>query len=153
MSDDLTALETWAEPLLARLSPGERRALSMTMGREIRRSQHARVQAQLDADGRQFVPRKALRDQAGRIRRQRDGKLFRQLTKADYLRVQATPDGVAVGFFGRVARIALVHQEGLVDQVKPGGPSVRYERRKLLGFTPEDRERMRDLLLQHLSAR
>jgi phage virion morphogenesis protein len=151
VAGELDALETWAEPLLARLGAGERRALATRIGRELRRSQHNRIQAQTDADGRQFLPRKALRDQAGRIRRQRDNKLFRKLSRSDYLRVQATPDAVAIGFFGRVARIAQVHQDGLVDSVKPGGPSVRYAQRKLLGFTPADVEMVRTQLLQHLA--
>lgn len=151
MSDPLSALETWAEPLRAQLSAGQRRMLAATIGRELRRSQHTRIQAQTDADGRAFLPRKALRDQAGRIRRQRDDKLFRKLSRSDYLRVQASPDSVVVGFFGRVARIAQVHQEGLVDEVKPGGPSVRYAQRKLLGITPADAEMIRATLLRHLT--
>lgn len=34
-----------------------------------------------------------------------------------------------------VARIARVHQEGLTDPVRPGGPKARYDKRVLLGFT------------------
>ena len=36
MSDPLNALETWAEPLLAQMSAGQRRTLATTIGRELR---------------------------------------------------------------------------------------------------------------------
>lgn len=151
MADPFAALEDWAEPLLARLSSGERRKLAGTIGRELRRAQHARIQNQTDADGNAFIPRKRLRDQAGRIRKTRDDKLFRKISKSDYLRVKASADGVVVGFFSRVERIARVHQEGLVDSVNPGGPSVRYPKRKLIGFNDQDRDSIRAMLLRHLA--
>jgi phage virion morphogenesis protein len=148
MSDPYIALEHWVEPMLTRLSSAQRRELSWKIARMLRRSQHARVQAQTDAQGRAFLPRKQLRDQAGRIRRQR-GKLFRRLTQSDWLKVRADDSRAVVGFVGRVARIARAHQEGLVDQVRPGGPSVRYPERRILGITPQDREAVLQLLLEH----
>ena len=151
MSDSLKALETWAEPLLARMAEGERRKLAGDIGRALRRSQHIRIQNQTDADGRTFLPRKAIRDQFGRIRKER-GKLFRRITKAEFLKVTATADSVFVGFAGRVARIARVHQEGLVDSVRSGGPAIRYPQRQLIGITDADRDMIRNMLLQHLAA-
>lgn len=148
MADPYTALEDWVEPMLAQMSAAQRRELSWKIGRMLRRSQHARVQSQTDAEGRAFLPRKQLRDQVGRIRRQR-GKLFRRLTQSDWLKVRADDGRVVVGFVGRIARIARVHQEGLVDQVRPGGPSVRYAERRILGITPQDREAIMGLLVEH----
>ncbi|CEH50208.1 Tail completion protein S (fragment) [Xanthomonas citri pv. citri] len=57
---------------------------------------------------------------------------------------------MSVGFVGRVSRIARVHQEGLSESVRPGGPRARYERRVLLGLTEQDRHLIRDQLLSHL---
>lgn len=151
MDDAFTALENWAEPLIARMSAGERRRLAITIGRELRRSQHTRNLRQIDADGNAYAPRKRLRDQSGKIRRNRDAKMFKRLTLAAHLRTEATADGVAVGFVGRVARVARVHQEGLVDRVSRRGPAVRYTQRKILGFSAADRDMIRTLLLQHLA--
>lgn len=59
---------------------------------------------------------------------------------------------VAVGIAGRAARIAEIHQFGLRDAVRPGGPKVKYPERILLGFTADDVEHIKDLLLDYLSA-
>lgn len=152
MSDDLRQLETWASGLLAALAPAARRQLALQIGAELRRSQQQRIAAQQNPDGSGFEPRKAprTRDRQGGIKRT---AMFRKIGRAKHLRVKADASGVAVGFFGRVARIARVHQEGLNDAVNPGGPRVTYPRRSLLGFTQADRERIRGLLLDHLSER
>ncbi|WP_425509281.1 hypothetical protein [Xanthomonas hortorum] len=34
---------------------------------------------------------------------------------------------------GRVSRIARVHQEGLVEKVRPGGPRAHYEKTRVAG--------------------
>lgn len=150
--DSLEALEHWAEPLLQRLKPGERRALAKRIGVELRKSQQQRIAAQQNPDGSAYAPRKAnakgLRDKRGAIRR---GAMFTKLRQARFLTVKADAAQISVGFLGRVARIARVHQEGLSDFVSPKGPRVRYERRELLGFTARDRDLIRDLLLEHLS--
>ena len=77
--------------------------------------------------------------------------MFERIRQAKHLKVQTDADQVAVGFLGRVARIARVHQQGLTDRVSRDGPSVRYERRQLLGFTAEDRSRIRHQLIGQLT--
>ncbi|MBM7128708.1 phage virion morphogenesis protein [Dyella mobilis] len=72
------------------------------------------------------------------------------LRTATWLKATATPDSANVGFFGRVARLARVHQEGAMNRVTPGGKRFRYPQRPLLGFSPADRERIRDRLLDYL---
>jgi phage virion morphogenesis protein len=59
---------------------------------------------------------------------------------------------VAIGFVGRVARVARVHQFGESDRVAPKGPGYRYPERVLLGFTDADRAMIRDILLKHITA-
>ncbi|MFC3549456.1 phage virion morphogenesis protein [Lysobacter cavernae] len=147
--DDLQQLETWVAPLLAKLQPGARRALARKVGIALRRSQHQRVGEQRNPDGSAFLPRKRTL-KAGRIK-SRKLKMFRRIAKTDYLKAQATEHDVTVGFYGRIARIARVHQEGLADRVSRGGPTVRYERRQLLGFTDVDLRMISDLLIEHLA--
>ncbi|MFK3649285.1 phage virion morphogenesis protein [Lysobacter enzymogenes] len=146
--DELQQLEDWVAPLLAKLEPSRRRALARTIGSELRRGQIQRIREQLNPDGSAYAPRK--RDQAGKIKR-RKAAMFQRITQARHLKIAANEQGVAVGFLGRVARIARVHQEGLADRVSRDGPSVRYERRQLLGFTDAERQAIRDLLVEHLT--
>lgn len=146
--DDLQQLEDWAAPLLAKLQPTKRRALARTIGTALRRGQTQRIRDQVNPDGSAYAPRK--REKAGQIKRRKD-RMFARITQARHFKVEASGQGAAVGFMGRVARIARVHQEGLSDRVSRDGPSVRYERRQLLGFTEAERQTIRDLLVEHLT--
>ena len=151
MADDLLALELWAEPLLQGMTAGERVALARKIGTALRRSQHQRIQQQRNPDGSTFVPRKRARDKAGKIKRKAD-KMFQRISRSEHLRIQASETGVAVGFTGRIARIAGIHQRGETDRVSPGGPSVRYPTRELLGLTSSDRDMIREMTIDHLGA-
>lgn len=156
LTDELQAVEKWASTLLAQLSPAGRRKAMLDIARELRRSQQARIAAQKDPDGTAYTPRKVkaqkggkkLRGKRGRIKR---AAMFAKLRTSRYMQVEATPAGLAIGFAGRVARIARVHQLGEVDRVAPGGPEIRYPARVLLGFTDSDRELIRDKLLKHIT--
>ena len=154
MTEDLSQLETWCEPLLAKLQPGKRTQLARKIGQALRRSQHQRIAANKAPDGGSYLPRKRraepLRAKKGRIKRKRDA-MFQRIGRAAYLRVQASPSDVSVGFFGRVARIARVHQEGRTDRINREGRTARYPVRELLGFTDADRRLVRDLLIEHLA--
>lgn len=151
MASDLEALEDWAGVLLARLEPGERSKLARTIGQQLRRSQQKRLVAQQNPDGSKFAPRKQrnLRGKQGRIRRKL--AMFKKLRTASYLKVRGDSNAVTVGFTGRIARIARVHQYGLKDRAEPGAPDVRYEQREVLGFTDADLDLIRDSLLAHLT--
>ena len=153
MVDDLTQLELWAAPWLAKLAPAQRRQLARTIALDLRRSQQQRIAAQIAPDGTPYTARKrrtaSLRDKRGALRRKKDA-MFVRLRTVRWLKINVTNDGAEVGFFGRVARLARVHQDGGMDRVTPDGPAVRYPARPLLGFTPADRETIRGHLLQYL---
>jgi len=153
MADDLTQLDLWVAPLLAKLAPAQRRQLARTLALDLRRAQQQRIAAQKAPDGSPYPPRKRraepLRDKRGALRR-KQGAMFAKLRTATWLKATATQESADVGFFGRVARLARVHQDGEMDRVTPGGRMVRYPQRPLLGFSPADRERVRDRLLQYL---
>lgn len=151
MDDDLRALEDWAGALLAQLQPAERRKVTSTIARDLRRSQQQRIAAQRNADGAPFAPRKPrqeLRAKAGRIKRKR--QMFTKLRTARYLRLQSDASTIGIGFAGRLSRIARIHQYGLRDRPAPGAPDVQYARRELLGFSPGELEAIRTSLLRHL---
>ncbi|PQZ91927.1 MULTISPECIES: phage virion morphogenesis protein [Pseudomonas] len=151
MANNLEALETWAAVLLDRLEPGERGKLARSIGQELRRSQQKRVMAQENPDGSKFAPRKKrdLRGKQGRIRRKL--AMFQKLRKGVYLKATGDGNAISVGFTGRVARIARVHQYGLMDRAERNAPKVKYDQREVLGFTNTDLDLIRDGLLAHLT--
>jgi phage virion morphogenesis protein len=150
MSDNLRAIEDWAGVLLARLGAGERRKLNQTIARDLRRSQQQRIAAQRNPDGSPYAPRKPRKDLRGKVGGVRR-KMFAKLRQAKHLKLQSTADRIAIGFVGRTARLARVHQYGLRDRAERGTPNVQYERRQLLGLTDADLELIRDHLLEHLA--
>lgn len=149
-NDLLNQFESWAGAILDRLSTTARKKLTRTLARELRRSSSQRIAAQKNPDGSTYAPRQRLRDRqrGGRVRPR---KMFAKLRTAKHLKAIGTANAAIVEFRGRDARIARVSQYGLRDRVSPGGPSVRYPRRILLGFTAADREMIEDLLMQHLA--
>lgn len=150
MADDLQALEDWAGALLNRLDPAARRKVTQSVARDLRRSQQQRIAAQKNPDGTPFAPRKPrqpLRAKAGRIKQR---KMFAKLRTARYLRLQSDASSIAIGFAGRVSRIARIHQYGLRDKPGRETPDTQYARRELLGFSTSDMELIRDRLLEHL---
>lgn len=147
---DLELLTEYLGTMLQQLSDAERRKLEMSIGRKIRASQKTRITRQQNPDGSAFVPRKErLRDKKNKIK----NKMFNVIKNAKYMRVQRTAQGMAIGFTGRIAFIARVHQFGLVDKVDRDGPSVKYDSRELLGFTEEEIKMIEADVLEHLAAK
>jgi len=151
VANNLEALETWAAVLLDRLEPAERSKLARNIGQELRRSQQKRLMAQENPDGTKFAPRKQrnLRGKQGRIHRKL--AMFKKLRTASYLKVRGDSNAVTVGFTGRIARIAKVHQYGLKDRAERSAPDVRYEQREVLGFSSMEVEMIKDHLLSHFA--
>ncbi|MFJ2427623.1 phage virion morphogenesis protein [Pseudomonas sp. NPDC087804] len=148
---DLQVLEDWAGALLQRLEPQARTQLARNIAQQLRRSQQQRVTAQRNPDDSHYAARKSrdLRGKQGRV--QRKVKMFRKLRTGSYLKARGDSNHVSVGFTGRVARIARVHQYGLKDRAEPGAPDVRYDQRQVLGFTAADVDVIRTTLLAHLT--
>ncbi|ROM80509.1 phage virion morphogenesis protein [Pseudomonas brassicacearum] len=150
MNNDLQVLETWVAALLTKLDEGERRKLLGAVARDLRRSQSKRITTQRNPDGSAFAARKPkdLRGKQGRIK----SKMFTKLKSARYMRTQSTADRMSVGFVGRVSRIARVHQYGLKDRPERGQADVQYEARQLLGFSGDELDNIRNMLIDHLTA-
>lgn len=152
MSGDLNQLEQWAGQLLAHLSAQEMRKLSSSIAQELRRSNQARIKAQQSPDGTPFAQRKKknFKSKQGRIKTQK-AAMFAKLRLASHLKAKGTTDGIEVGFIGRTARIARVHQFGLRDKIDQTGKVTQYEKRQLLGITESDRAKIMDAVLKHLA--
>jgi len=150
---DFEPIEELGRDLLLRTAAPERARLMRSIGREIRKSQSDRIAAQRDPDGAAFAPRRPKPNRGGKRGRLRQAKMFRKLSMAKSLKGGGNADEAWVGFGGRAARIAGIHQEGLADAPAPGQPKVRYARRVLLGLTETERQRILDLILAGLIAR
>ena len=150
MANDLDALEDWAGVLLSKLEPAARSKLARTLAHKLRRSQQQRVKLQRNPDGSPYAARKPrdLKGKKGRIKRQL--KMFQKIPRASYMKAKGDGHSITVGFTGRVARIARVHQHGLKDRAEANAPEVSYEQREVLGFTKIDLEMIRGELLRHL---
>jgi phage virion morphogenesis protein len=148
--NDFAPIEQLCRDLLLRTAAPERARLLRTIGRDLRKSQSDRIAAQREPDGAAFAPRrpKPPRPGKGRLRQQ---KMFRKLRMAKSLKTGGNADEAWVGFGGRAARIAAVHQQGMSDAPAPGQPKVRYARRILLGLTDAERSRVLDLILAHVA--
>ena len=145
---EFQALNDYLAPLLTKLSDAERRKLEMSIARKVRASQKTRITRQQNPNGSAFVPRKKrLRDKKNKIK----NKMFNLIKTSKYMRIERTSEGVAIGFMNRVANIARVHQYGLRDRVEKGGPTVKYDSRELLGFTPAELEMIESEVLDHFS--
>ncbi|WP_079218139.1 phage virion morphogenesis protein [Herbaspirillum robiniae] len=152
MTDDLQRLEEWAGALMLQVQPSRRRLLAAKVGQDLRRAHAKLIAMQVAPDGAPYAARKhrkELRTKAGRIKRQK-AAMFNKLRTNTFLKVEADSSQVSVGFFGKVARIARVHQFGLTDKVAPRGPSFKYPARPLLGFNVADEILLRDSLLHHM---
>lgn len=77
--------------------------------------------------------------------------MFRKLRPAKFLKAGADAGEAWVGFTGRAAAIARVHEDGLADAPSRGGKNVRYAQRVLLGLTDREQGRIVDLLLQEFA--
>ena len=149
MPNDMQLLELWAAPLLGRLQPAARSAMARQLARDLRRSQAQRIASQQSPSGAPFAPRRRraepLRGKRGKVRRKKDA-MFAKLRTSRWLKAKGDGNVAEVGFFGRVARLARVHQEGLRDRVDRNGPVVTYPRRELIGFSPADVQMIRERL-------
>lgn len=90
---------------------------------------------------------------AGKLRRPtiRERAMFRRIRRSGMMTADASDQEAWVGFAGRVAAVARIHQFGLLDRPSHQGPAVRYAARQLLGLTAKDRADLLDAVLEHLT--
>lgn len=91
---------------------------------------------------------------AGKFRQRktiRQRAMFRKIRRSGILHTGQNDHEAWIGFGGRVAQVARVHQFGLRDRPARHAREVRYERRELLGKTAQEREVLLDTVIEHLS--
>ena len=134
--------------LLASLSPAGRRKMAAEIAKKLRASQQQRIKQQKAPDGTPYAARKRqpVRGEKGRVKRE----MFAKLRTARYLKMKGSSEAAVVEFAGRVQRIARIHQEGLLDKPSKYSAPVRYETRKLLGFTNAELQVIESLILKKI---
>lgn len=145
--NDFDPIDQLCRNLLVNTAAPARRQIARTLAREIRKGQADRIGEQRNPDGSAFAPRRekqASHSPRGRLKRK---LMFKKLRMARFLKSGATADEGWVGFNGRAARIATIHQEGGMDAPAPGMKKARYARRVLLGLADADQQRMLDLVM------
>lgn len=150
MTNRLETLEDWANGLLGQLKPASHNKLARSIGHALRRSQQQRIIAQRNPDGSKYAPRKRrnLRGKQGRVKRK--VQMFQKMRTALFLKAKVDGPAISVGFTGRLARIARVHQYGLRDRAERNASMVRYQQREVLGLTKVEIELIRDALLANV---
>ena len=149
MADDLAPIADLTRSLLRNVAGPARRTLLRQIAREGQQAHRTRIARQQQPDGSKFEPRRAKPTKKGRIRQK---VMFRKLRLARHLKAGSTENEAWIGFNGRAAAVARIHQEGLSDAPAPGQAKVRYARRILLGLSDADRERIMDLLLDRVTS-
>ncbi|MFZ6752819.1 phage virion morphogenesis protein [Undibacterium sp. Dicai25W] len=97
-----------------------------------------------------YTPRKQhkeFKNKQGRIKKQK-ATMFAKLRTNAHMKTSADANQIEVGFYGRVARIARVHQLGLRDRVSNTGPAITYPKRDLIGFSERDWELIKASMLK-----
>lgn len=145
--DDLSRLDEWMGQVLHGLAPPQRKRAGQQLGRDLRKSNLKRIAQNVEPDGTPMEPKKARYDRRGRLREKAGGKMFQGLRFAKHWRIDATEDGVSV-----TAQSPLVDRTGSVSQfgetktigrLRDRTPiRYRYPVRRLLGFSPEDEDRV-----------
>jgi phage virion morphogenesis protein len=146
-TDDLNRLISWADGLLASMTPAGRRQMMGELARNLRASQSKRIRANIQPDGSPMTPRKPLKKLAkkrGATRR----KMFQHLVSPRWLKATSTEHQAVVEFVGSANRLATIHQYGLKDRIK--GREISYPARELLGLETKELEKMEDILLEFM---
>jgi len=99
------------------------------------------------------VPPEYKNASAGKFRRGglKRKKMFRKLASARFLRSGADDLGFWVGFTGRPAEVASIHQHGLRDRPSLKARAMTYPKRELIGATAADREALLDAFYAHMA--
>lgn len=143
MTDDLSRLDEWFGQIMRALSPSERRRAALKLGQALRRSNLARIAANLEPDGSPMERKKARYDEHRRLRAAAGGKMFKGLRFAKKWRIDIADDSVTLRPASNVgARVGAINQFGETATVGRlrNGRSIRtkYPERRLLGFSEGD---------------
>lgn len=134
-ADQLAPLTAFIEVLLHAQLPAQRKQTMRKVANALLKFNRDRITKQVNPDGSAWEKRK-----------RGSSRLLLGMRKR--MKTVVTGDKAEVGFAGRDAYVARVHQEGWKIPVVPGGPKYRYPIRMTLGLTETDIEAVKQLILE-----
>lgn len=132
--------------LLKNVSPANRRKIAKEIAMKIRANRSDSIKANIGPDGKKFEPRKP-QNRKGAKR----GRMFRKLGARRSLVAKYSPAQALVYFRGKNMSIAKIHHEGGCGVVNKQGFKVRYPERPLLGIGANERDIVRDAVVDALA--
>lgn len=142
IESNLLELRQWAADYIERLEPKARKILMMKLARQTRSTNQKRMQQQVNPDGSPWDARAPVDGKTSRR------KMMVKLRQNKRLRIRARADEFSLRFTTASSRIARVHHFGQRDEKNFG---AQYPERRLLGLTDQDRDDLRELLINHLT--
>ena len=155
MADDFHRLAPWIQQIAARFDERSRKKMGRKIAQSLRTLNAKRIAANVQPDGSAMEPRKKQAQRNRQTKRIRKGpRMFPNIRKKSNMTIRVTADHVEIGFNDKVARAANVHHYGLRDRIAHfrGAPSIRYPRRELLGFGPEDEAEIIEVVMNAIDA-
>ena len=132
--DAISGLRHWLDQVELQLDPSQKQVLMRKLAQGLRVRFKDRIKQQRDPNGSRFIPRK--RNQIGNIKR--SGTLFKKFGQK--LKTEYSSNHASVGFGGRDATVAIVHQEGRTIRPSKNAKSTAYPVRQLVGFSQDDEQ-------------
>ena len=132
--NSFAALNRWFDQFLQHLEPSQRRELMRRLAQGLRVRFKDRIKQQKEPNGNRFTPRK--RDQIGNIKHK--GTMFNKIGQR--LKTEYSAEKASIGFGGRSAYIAKVHQEGRTIRPTDRAKPTKYPIRELVGFSQADQK-------------
>lgn len=153
MADDFRRLAPWVQQVASRFDSRTRMKMGRKIAQTLRKINAKRIAANVQPDGTAMEPRKQ-RESVVRKKARESGKMFKRMKLAKNMPIRVHPDQIEISFDSKMAKTAAVHHYGLRDRVARfrGAPSIRYPRRELLGFGPEDEAAIIDIIMEAIDA-
>lgn len=147
---DLSYLPQHLAKIAQGFSPAQMSRLQRQMAIKLRREQSKRITAQQNVDGSSYAPRKPQRPKKGKQGKKVRAKMMNTIKKAAHLRIQQRTDGFDIGYTGRMAQIASVHQYGLTSRVDARrGTTAAYPVRELIGISDENKQMLDEMMIEY----
>ncbi len=144
LDTNIDQVTTWAKAYIERLSPNNRKRLAKRLAEQLRRTNQKRIQNQTSPDGYRWPERQKYQGKTDRR------KMFVKMKHRKHLRIRERADGFALGFFGRLGKIAETHHYGQKQRLR-SGIIASYPSRELIGITDTDKEILYQVLIQSFS--
>lgn len=144
--DDLQLLMARFDSVLQRLGSSGRRVMARQIATELRKSNAARIRANIQPDGTPMAARS--NKKPGKIKRR---LMFKKLHRLQHLKAIADANAATLTFSGsQTQKIASIHHYGARGKVNKNGLIAKYPKRELLGINSQDAANITKIVTDYL---